>query len=513
MYFSFSEMPQSKFPATLYNLALSKTRLWIVNIASGVYQEFGEFENIQCQHVVFQLNKFLVSSVPASIIDELYNSTEILLDSECGERCQISPFEKQITFDQRIVVSLYIHDNMKVLTAHKIVNDAFWKTTLLSLTNLSSLDLSKVCTDEILEIVGKNCVNLEFVNIASKSCHTRAKDRHNALKLQLCVSDVGLNYLTNCKRLKEIQMTCIIRKGCGGRQVTNEGIKKLLLSLPNLRRINYTDTGILLDSISGKLSLVSVIDYHPHANRIPIIESVCPYLTELHLTYAFSSDDFRSDVVAALATSDLNLSILSLTNFPFDDFLKSYLEIKGKFLRIFNFVSSFIHSVIEFFLLVGRTCPQLEYMHVHFHLFDRGYTSNESPFNSYFGNNEKVFTNLKSLIVKGVYWDSNRVLPFLLKNAMYIKKLVLSNHSYSGCLDDILQQIQLTNPFISLETVSFLKGANLSFDFLRLFILSCPALKNIFVESESQAYVELVIKLREELLSKNLDVNIDVYGI
>lgn len=506
-------MPYPKSPTTLYNLALSKTRSWLVSYANGIYQEFGEFENIQCQQMVLQLNKFLTSNVPAHIIDELYNSSEILFDSEAGEKCQIPPFEKQITFDQRIVVSLYIHDNMKILTAHKIVSDSFWKTTLLSLKHLSSLDLSKVCTDEILEVVGKNCVNLEFVNIASKSCHTRAKDRHNALKLQLCVSDVGLHFLTNCKRLKEIQMTCIIRKGCGGRQVTNEGIKKLLLSLPKLRRINYTDTGMLLDSISGKLSLVSIIDYHPHADRIPKMELLCPYLTELHLTYAFSSEDFRSDVIAALSSSGLNIAILSLTNFPFDDFLKSYLEIKGRFLRVFNFVSSFIHSVNEFFLLLGRTCPHLEYMHVHFHLFDRGYTNNDFPLNSSFDSNRRLFSSLKGLIVKGVYWDSNCVLPLLLRNAVFIKKLVLSNHSYSGCLDDILQQIQQTNSFLNLETVNFFKGANVSFQFLKTFILTCPVLKNIFVESESQAYVELVMQLREELLSKNLDVNIDVCSI
>uniref|UniRef100_A0A1B6EMI1 Uncharacterized protein n=1 Tax=Cuerna arida TaxID=1464854 RepID=A0A1B6EMI1_9HEMI len=507
-------MPQLKIPATLYNAALSKTRVWIVSIASAIYRRSGNYENVLCQQAIIQFNLYLTSNIPTHIIDELYNSSEILFDSEDGNQSQLSPFEKHITFDQRIVLSLYIHKNMKRLTAHKIVNDNFWKSKLLCLQNLLRLDLNKVCTDEILEVVGQCCKNLEFVNIVSKSCHTRTKDRHNALKLQLCVSDTGLSYLSNCKQLKEIQMTCIIRKGCGGRQITNEGIKRLLLSLPSLRRINYTDTGILLDSITevGKLSLISVTDYHPRADRIPKIEAMCPYLTELHLTYAFSSDDHRSYVISALSSSKLKISTLSLTNFPFDDCLIKYLELKGKYLREFNFISSFIQSVNELFRLLGWTCPNLENLHVHFHLFDRGFFSDQYPFNSSVCSNNKLFSNLKSLTIKGVYWDSSQVLPLLLKNAASIKKIVLNNHSYSGCLDELLQHIQQSNPFLHLESVSFLKGIHVSFQFLRTFLLACPMLRSVTVENESQAYFELVVQLREELLAKNVDVNIDVYG-
>uniref|UniRef100_A0A1B6KLB5 Uncharacterized protein n=1 Tax=Graphocephala atropunctata TaxID=36148 RepID=A0A1B6KLB5_9HEMI len=506
-------MPQIKFPATLYNAALSKTRVWIVSIARAIYHSFGNYESVLCQQAILQFNNYLTSNIPTHIIDELYNSSEILLDSEDGQS-QLSLFKKHITFDQRILLSLYIHKNMKRLTAHKIVNDNFWKSKLPCLQNLLRLDLNKVCTDEILEVVGQCCKNIEFVNIMSKSCHTRTKDRHNALKLQMCVSDAGLSYLSNCKQLKEIQMTCIIRKGCGGRQITNEGIKRLVLSLPGLRRINYTDTGILLDSITdvGKLSLISVIDYHPRGDRIPKIEAMCPYLTELHLTYAFSSDDHRSYVISALASSTLNISTLSLTNFPFDDCLIKYLELKGAHLKEFNFVSSFIQSVNELFRLLGWTCPNLENLHVHFHLFDRSFFGDQYPFNTSLCSSNKLFCNLRSITIKGVYWDSSQVLPLLLKNAVFIKKIVLNNHSYSGCLDELLQNIQQSNSFLHLESVSFLKGVNVSFQFLRTFLLSCPVLRSVTVENESQAYFDLVMQLRKEMLTKNIDVNIDVRG-
>jgi len=510
-------MPQLNVPSTLYDTALLKTRKWIVQVASTIHKSAGDFDSAQCREAVSNFNHYLITSVPTQIIDELYNSAEVLLVyNTVGGQCQNqSPCFKQ-TFDQRIVLSMYIHKNMKVLTAHKIVNDLFWKQTLSSLNNLVRLDLNKVCTDEILEVVGRHCKSLEFVNIVSKSCHTRTKDRHNALKLQLCVSDVGLKFLSNCKHLIEIQMTCIIRKGCGGRQITNDGIKHLILSLPKLRRINYTDTGILLDSItpeSDKLSLVSVTDYHPRASRIPKIELLCPFLSELHLTYAFSHDDYRNDVISALSSSGLKISNLSLTNFPFDDYLKQYLELKGTYLKVFNFISSFLMSVNELFRLLGWTCPNLETMHMHLHLYDIGYISNQCPFVLSSTNNEKLFSNLRSLTIKGVYWDSNYILPLLLKNATCIKTIILTNHSYRGCLDDVLQTIQRTNPFHYLENVSFLKGINVSFEFLKAFLVSCPMLTNVVIENESQHFYESVIQLRDDLKSKNFNVNIDVYGL
>lgn len=423
--------------------------------------------------------------------------------------------EKQTTPDPRIVISLYVNKNMKTLSAHKIVNDSFWKSTLQSLEKLTRLDLNKVCTDEILEVVGKHCKNLEFVNIVSKSCHTRRKDRHNALKLQLCVSDVGLDYLSNCIQLKEIRMTSIIRKGCGGRQVTNEGIKRLVLSLPELRRINYTDTGLLFQLILediDKLSLVSVCDNHPEASRIFQIEYLCPNLFELDLTYPFLSDGCSSLVIAALCTSKLKISVLSLNNFSFDSNLKKYLEVKGSHLKVFNFTSSFVESVDELLRLLGWTCPDLESVLIRLPVFYPTFNSNHCSYNNpVFGKNKKQFCNLKKLSINGVFWDSSQVLPVVLKNATSIKQIIINNHRYTSWMDETLQQIQQTNSLLHLETVSFLNGFKIKLPFLKAFVMSCPVLKNVTVETESQNFYDEVVQFRQDLLSANYDVNIDVY--
>lgn len=508
--FLFSAMPQMKVPATLYNIALSKTRFCILSFGNYINSNLGDYENEECQKVVLQINQYLTQNVPASIIDELYNSGELMVDTEVHKNDSMP----QVAFDPRVVLAMYINPNLTFLMTHKFANDHFWKSTLPCMDRLTKLDLNKVCTDEILELVGKHCRNLEFVNIMSKSCHTRTKDRHNALKLQLCVSDIGLESLTNCKRLKEIQMTSIIRKGCGGRQITNEGIKRLVLSLPTLCRINYADTGMLLDLIpedSEKLSLVSVIDYHPIAARIPKLELLCPNLSELHLTYAFSTDDFRSDVISALTNSNVSIHKLSLTNFPFDETLKKYLEFKGADLKVFNFVSCSVNSANDLFQFIGQSCPDLESLQVHFLVFDAGLTGNRTSFDSYV-DDIKMFTKLKCLHLKGLFWDSTYLLPLLLRNAEHIQKLMLTNSQSLGLLDDTLNLIQKTNSFQHLETVKFLKGVNVSFSYLKGFILTCPVLKSVTIENESQTYLDWVNKLRKELISKNYDVNIGVFG-
>lgn len=508
-----SEMPQLKTPPTLYNAALSETRLLIVQHALQINRNYSNFKDVRCQEAIQQFNQYLNTCIPSHIIDDLYNSTEIFSLTK-SERFQMCICEKQATPDPKIVIALYLNKNMKILNAYKIVHDGFWKSTLTSLEKLIKLDLNKVCTDEILEVVGKHCKNLEFVNIVSKSCHTRRKDRHNALKLQLCVSDVGLDHLSNCKRLKDIRMTSIIRKGCGGRQVTNEGIKRLVLSLPELRRINYTDTGLLFQMIPEevkKLSLVSLCDNHPEAARIFQIEFMCPHLTELDLTHPYLADGYGSQVIAALCNSELKISILSLTNFSFDFNLKKYLEVKGTHLKVFNFTSSFVASVDELLRLLGWTCPDLEKVMIRFHVF-YSITSYSCPLNNLiYGNKNKQFCNLKTLSVNGVCWDSSQVLPLVLKNATFIKHIIINNHRYTCWLDEPLKLIKQTNSLLHLETVSFLNGFKIELPYLKTFVMSCPVLRNITVETESQDFFDQLVQFRQDLLSANYDVNIDVY--
>lgn len=504
----FSAMPQLKVPTTLYNMALSKTRGCILRFGKYINLSLGNYENEECKRVVLQINQYLIHNVPAAIIEELYNSEELMVDTE-DQNNESTPL---VAFDPRVVLAMYINPNLTFLMTHKFAKDNFWTSTLPCMERLTKLDLSKVCTDEILELVGKHCRNLEFVNIKAKSSYTRAKDRHNALKLQLCVSDVGLEYLSNCKRLKEIQMTCIIRRGCGGRQITNEGIKKLVLSLPMLRRINYSDTGMLLDLLpddSEKLSLISVIDFHPIAARIPKLEMLCPNLSELHLTYAFSIDDFRNDVILALANSKVRILNLSLTNFPFDENVKKYLELKGADLKVFSFVYCSVNSANDMFELIGQSCPDLECLQVHFLVLEASTTGNRNSFDSYIGES-KMFTKLKCLHLKGLFWESNYLLPLLLRNAEHIQKLILTKSQSFGLLDDALHLIQKTNLLQHLETVQFLKGVNVSYNYLKCFILSCPTLKSVTIESVCDTYLDCVNRLRKEFISKNYDVIIRV---
>ena len=57
-----------------------------------------------------------------------------------------------------------------------------------SLTNLTHLKLSNCCTDQLLAVIGANCVNLEVLDAEEDS--------------EMMTTDHGLAFLANCRNLR-----------------------------------------------------------------------------------------------------------------------------------------------------------------------------------------------------------------------------------------------------------------------------------------------------------------------
>lgn len=412
-------------------------------------------------------------------------------------------------FEKLMSLTIYRNVCMKTFNPRfKLPNMiGFYETYLTGLNKLVVLNLTKVCTDEVLKIVGENCPLLEIIYIISKTESLSKKNRRdlNALKLKYFVSDEGLSQLHNCKYLKKIYMDKIIRSSCGGRKITHKGLISLLYFLPNVQYISYEDMGRVLEEWFSEpggirpLHLNHIHDNHVTPHHISILSSLCPSVRTLCLAVPTVAEDpdVPSQCLERLAESTVAIENLVLKCFPFDEALSTYLCIKGKFLTSLSLEhnSSITTGSLT---VIGEKCKLLQNLAV------KLLYPSHSDYEIMQLKTAKYFTKLTTLKVFGVNWKPDVLFDLCVYDAQNLKSLILYNKYFNEPLDVLFETLISKNPLPNLETLSLLDGFRLKPDTLIRFVLECNNLKELTMNNDSEciAYVDELTR------NRNLDLTI-----
>ncbi|XP_046389946.1 uncharacterized protein LOC124158728 [Ischnura elegans] len=513
-------MPLYKLPQTLYSVALKITEVLVETACINIESWYGNFDADVCKFQVESLKKYLSCNLSSTVLDDL-----------CEHR---SEEKHSLRLDNRIRLAIHMHRNVRKFSVDIAtskckfpVDDPFWIDHLSQIPFITALDLHLICTDEILEVIGRCCPLLEEINIVSRlEQDKRAKScTFNALKLKFFVSDEGLAHLSHCRKLKKLAMNKMLRSHYVGRMMTDNGIRKLLRTLPNLQFISYGDTGTVIaqgmEDI-GSLNLQGLSDFHPSPFHIEAAARLCPKLQYLSLSMPTGNmsqidgsggNEEGGVVLQALSRSTICVSGLELCQFRFEENMLNLLKVKGEHITNLELNTSNAMSSKDV-ISIGRNCPFIQGLCIK----NMGPEPASAKVNSWnfcnsFDGKFPPFSCLLGLQLNGQDWNPEIILLVCLSYAFRLKTLSLQNFSYLNLLDKIMSRIFFINPLKDLIALYLYVGCPLSYNGIQQVLENCPKINQLtFVEHEFLQSEDVAL-LKEEVQKSNFDLNICSLGV
>jgi len=526
-------------PRSLYRISLASASHLIDQGCTNIFLEHGSYSNHECVDAINDLQNYLTSNVPLTIFEHL---------AEDRNSCTRNHNPLIIwSKDQRIKLGLFLHPSIRKFTVdnkgnelmlsqphddiHNGLDDFFWCAHIPRLVNLVYLNLNLITTDEILMLIGKFCHKLEIVNIVSriKQDYVQQESNFPGITLKFCVSDVGLEALLKCQRLRKISMNKNFNHSAnhyayGG--ITLQGVRNLVKGLPALEFISFGSMGKILNSsefedLSEPLKLVHFNELDPEVVNVQKLQRLCPNIAHINLSVPISINpsgliDANAsvpcvEILKALAKSDLPLRIVELQHFPYCEAFEDLLKAKGHGLQelLFRAINSLNSKQI---LFIGKHCKALQRLHIKELGPEEDQTMTLMTPASIL--QMKLFPDLQSVHIHGRNWNSKVVLPLVLMSASKISKLQLMNMSSRQSMDPAWTRILSSNRMAKLTSVSLYSGCYVSISMVRKLTLECPKLTFFsFIQSEKlnwQKKLEIaeVERLRLECARKNLNVKL-----
>jgi len=534
-------------PRSLYRICLSTASHMVDQGCTNIFLEHGSYGNQDCVDAINDLQKYLTSNVPLTIFEHL---------AEDRNSCTRNHNPLIIwSKDQRIKLGLFLHPSIRKFTVdnkgnelmlsqvkfclqpghddiHSGLDDFFWCAHIPRLVNLIYLNLNLITTDEILILIGKFCQKLEVVNIVSriKQDYIQQESNFPGITLKFCVSDVGLEALLKCQKLRKITMNKNFNHSAnhyayGG--ITLQGVRKLVKGLPALEMISFGSMGKILnssgdfDDIAEPLKLIHFNELDPECVHVPKLQRLCPNIAHINLSVPISINpsgliDANAngpcvEILKALAKSDLPLRIIELQHFPYCKAFEDLLKAKGHGLHelLFRAINSLNSKHI---LYIGKHCKALQRLHIK----ELGPEEDQTMvlMTATKMLEMKLFPDLQSVHIHGRNWNSKAVLPLVLMSATKIAKLQLMNMSARQSMDPAWTRILASNKMAKLTSVSLYSGCYVSISMVRKLTLDCPKLTFFsFIQSKEhnwQKKLELaeVERLRLECSRKNLNIKL-----
>ncbi|CAH0595468.1 unnamed protein product [Chrysodeixis includens] len=418
-------MSPPKQPCSLFQLCV-KNSIRLINSACYVIEKtYPENQLNECEREAFDLKCHLMTMLPARLFDVL-----------CSERtcCQYRG-------DPRIQLQVLMHPNITVFRKCDLDNgipQRFWQGTLATFSRLIVLDLKFICTDEILAVIGDSCPLLEEINIVSRV--DICKSLFNASVLIRNVSDAGLCCITNLKHLRVLAMDPPRNERANriGRCVSRAGIIMLIRELPYLEelRIESCDIGSTLIGSTvdvGPLSLRKMICHFASADGVRKLIKICPFLKEFSLTHI--TEHNKDAILDQISMSELRLHKLDLSFFSFTDSMQQLLTVKGSYLTHFSLWEIDNSLNLDKVVSIGKCCPNLtslclmtqsKCLHV--------------P--RYYRRPDKIFSELRNLILGNENFCIDRMLTFFLECTNNLEKLVLKYQTKTNLDDTLLHLLE-----------------------------------------------------------------------
>ncbi|CAK1541413.1 unnamed protein product [Leptosia nina] len=342
-------MSPRKQPSCLLKLCI-KSSLNLINECCYIIEKNNsDLECRECERQVVALKGYLMSLLPARLFDVL-----------CLERgcCRYRG-------DPRIQLNVLIHPKMSIFRKSDVDNGIaqnFWARVIPCFSRLVVLDLKFICTDEILEIIGSQCLLLEELNIVSRV--DICKSLINASVLIRNVSDAGLCCIANLNNLRILSMDPPRNERARrvGRCVSQAGIIMLISKLPYLEELHIEscDIGSTLigtDISIGPLSLRKINYLFASAEGMRKLVKICPHLKELCITHLSAHN--KDSILEEIALSDLRLHKLDMSFYSHSDSLHRLLQVKGSYITHFS-LWEIDHSLsLDSVINLGMCCPNL----------------------------------------------------------------------------------------------------------------------------------------------------------
>lgn len=328
---------------------------------------------------------------------------------------------RQSSRAQYFFFELVTHDQLQRFEANHInLNLSYWRCLFTqNFVNLKILNMSLSCNDQILKLVASHCPHLEYLNATSKYLCLDGFVMSKNTTLQLPVTDDGLRYLKECRNLR----TLIINEPRGEtpittNQITYNGLRFLLRTIPSLEDISYSDIGKVIterfdDAIS--LNLRVIRHQEPTVKSIHKILEICGQIKQLQLANTCTKES--NDVVNELNASQQQFQSIDFQNVYFGASFNTFFEKFGS-----NLVSvSLGHLQTEFnfnhIITVGNNCP-----HITFFLCT---VSNVDQIKVSKSNYLRPFCKLKSLYLSGYNVNLQQLLPHCTQYAVDLDILSL----------------------------------------------------------------------------------------
>lgn len=422
-----------------------------------------------------------------------------LFDVLCSERtCQ------PLYSDPRNQVLVLTHPNMTVFRKADLDNSIplqFWLGILPNFSNLIILDLKFICSDEILEVIGLYCLQLQEVNIVSRV--DICKSVFNASVLIRNVSDVGLKSVAYLKKLRILSMDPPRneRHNKIGRCVSQTGIIMLICSLPHLQelRIDTCDIGSTLINTEvqvGPLSLRKINYHFAAADGMRKLLKICPNLSELSVTHL--SENNKDDIINEISVSKLKLNRLDLSFFTFTGSLQRLLTVKGCYLTNFCLWDSEQSLSFDALLCIGQCCPNLNTL----------FLITQSPnliMPKYFQKQSQIFSELQMLTIGNGFFNIEQMLSFFLDNTNNMQKLVVKYQTKTK-IDGILIHLLQKGCFRNVNCLWLDCTFEVSKDTVKEIIKLCENLKMLTVDLDGG-----VSEIHKYICDNNLDLRLGSY--
>ncbi|KPI93180.1 PREDICTED: uncharacterized protein LOC106117633 isoform X1 [Papilio xuthus] len=481
-------MSPRKQPNTLFKLCV-KTCISLINSACYVIEKsYPENKFGDCEREAYALKCHLMSMLPARLFDVL------CLERTC---CQYRG-------DPRIQLHVLTHPKMTVFRKCDLDNGIpqhFWIQNLPNFTRLVVLDLKFVCTDEILQIVGSNCLLLEEINIVSKV--DIGKSLINASVLIRNVSDAGLYSIVNLKQLRILAMDPPRNERANriGRCVSQAGIIMLISELPYLEelRIESCDIGATLITTVvdiGPLSLKKINCHFASGEGIKKLIKICPYLKELSVTHLSAHN--KDAILEQLALSDLRLTRLDLSFFFYSDSMQRLLAVKGSYLTHFSLWEIEHSLTLEAIVSIGVHCPNLVTLCL--------MTQSKCLVTPrYFKKPDNIFRQLRNLTIGNDNYNIHSILTFFLDCTDNLQKLILKYQTKINIDDTLLQLIQ-KGKLKKLNCLWLDCTLEVSKEVVKQVIQHCEHLQMFTVD-----FTEDISDMQKYICENNLDIKLGGY--
>ncbi|KAK9737655.1 Ribonuclease P 40kDa (Rpp40) subunit [Popillia japonica] len=401
---------------------------------------------------------------------------------------------KHIDFSQWPKIMRYVlYKNLIKMTGLEVLNlgscTGGWRTSehdkfihqgIMLMKNLRSLCLCFDCTDNVIQILGDNCSNLQSLDVTSSGS----------------VTDRCIPSLLKCTKLQELQLHRT--------SITVVGYAQLLMGLNRLQDIGRCDEiGNVVRYIHSNFPNMCYFGLKKFQTRdlttenLRLLVLMCPQMESISLFH----DEQFSDLTVLTALDNLkDLKLLSC-NF-YTDYLKQLLEIKGC-----NLTSLHLEHVEEIDLnalvSLSKYCPKIKNLVLYnCDFLDQVTPSSNRGHNRY---NVKPFENLER-----IFWVVDCAithLEFLLMHAINVKFIHLG--SSTGITDASMSRILGINPMKKLEELRILYSSDMSLRTIELLIASCP---NLRVLSELESWQGLsadeLKAFRESIVCNNFDLDV-----